>query len=68
MKPGDLRRWKYPDQMPSTFLGAEIIMIISVSGPGVSPPSVDLITHGKIHKSWNLDWVHKHSEALNEAR
>ena len=62
MKPGDLRRWRFPDDMPAMFNGAAIFMVLDIRGD-----SADFLINGKHVKSWNLNWVYKHSESLNEA-
>lgn len=63
MKPGDLFRWNYPEEMPASCGGAEIFMITRVEGD-----SVDFLINGRLVKSWTHNWVRTHSKAIDEAR
>jgi hypothetical protein len=63
MKAGDLRRWRFPDEMPPMFNGAAIFMVTDVRE---RDESVDFLVGGKHVRSWSLDWVYKHSEPVNE--
>ena len=63
MKPGDLRRWNYPEEMLASFNGAEIFMILEVRDG-----SADFFIDGKSVRSWSTNWICKHSVPLNETR
>lgn len=63
MKPGDLRRWNYPEEMPASFNGAEIFMVLEVRDG-----RTDFLIDGKSVRLWSTNWIYKHSEPLNETR
>ena len=63
MKPGDLRRWNYPEGMPAIFNGAEIFMVIEVRDG-----RTDFLIDKNVVRLWSTNWICKHSVPLNEAR
>jgi hypothetical protein len=63
MKPGELRRWRFPDDMPAAFNGAAIFMIIDIRGD-----RADFLIDGRHVRAWSRNWVYEHSEPLNETR
>lgn len=63
MKPGELRRWRFPEHMPTMFNGTEIFMVIDARE---IHDMIEFLINGNLVRSWSYDWVHKHSEPLNE--
>ena len=62
MKPGDIRRWKDPWQMPP-FRGSELFLIIRVGDY-----SVDYVVNGELVRGWRLDYILENSEPIDETR
>lgn len=60
MKPGDIRRWKEPFQMPP-FRGSELFLIVRVG-----EHSVDYVVNGVLVRGWRHDYVLENSEPVNE--
>ena len=49
--------------MPTMFNGAAIFMIIDIRE---RDDTIEFLVGGKHVRSWSRNWVHKHSEPLNE--
>ena len=62
MSPGDLRRWRFPGEMPTMFNGAAIFMVTDVRE---RDDMIEFLINGNLVRSWSRNWVHKHSEPLN---
>ena len=64
MKSGDLCRWTHPAELlPTSFGGAEIFVITRVEG---DRDRADFLINGRLVKSWNYNWVCRHSEVISE--
>ena len=60
MKPGDIRRWKEPWQMPP-FRGGELLLIVRVEDY-----TVDYIVKGELVRGWRIEYILENSELVNE--
>ena len=60
MKPGDIRRWKEPWQMPP-FRGGELLLIVRVEDY-----TVDYIVNGELVRGWRIEYILENSEPVNE--
>ena len=60
MKPGDIRSWKEPFQMPP-FRGSDLFLIVRV-GDYV----VDYVVNGELVRGWRIEYILENSEPFNE--
>ena len=62
MKPGDIRRWKEPFQMPP-FRGSDLFLIVKVG-----EYTVDYVVNGELVRGWRIDYIIENSEPIDETR
>ena len=62
MKPGDIRRWKEPFQMPP-FRGSDLFLIVKVG-----EYTVDYVVNGELVRGWRIEYIIENSEPINENR
>jgi len=58
MKPGDLRRWKIPWEMPS-FSESRFFLILRVG-----EHAVDFLANGKHVRGWRYEYIIENSEPI----
>lgn len=58
MKPGDLRRWKTPWEMPA-LAGSSLFLILRVGDH-----AVDFLANGKHVRGWRYEYIIENSELI----